>query len=114
MEELRYRDSLDLLSQQQKIIFLEDKVAQLSKLERDQIPFVQVTEEAQVLFNRISQISYSKEVTTNFQKLDTLAVFTIKYHDSIATPQSILDDNLKLGNWLRERLELDTLVIKNR
>ena len=114
MEELRYRDSLDLLSQQQKIIFLEDKVAQLSKLERDQIPFVQVTEEAQVLFNRISQISYSKEVATNFQKLDTLAVFTIKYHDSIATPQSILDDNLKLGNWLRERLELDTLVVKNR
>jgi uncharacterized hydrophobic protein (TIGR00271 family) len=114
MEELRYRDSLDLLSQQQKIIFLEDKVAQLSKFERDQIPFEQVTEEAQVLFDKISQMSYSREVTTNFKKLDTLSVFTIKYNDSIATPESIVDDNLRLGKWLKERLELDTLVVKNR
>ena len=32
MEELRVRDSLDLMSQQQKIVFLEDRVRQLSKL----------------------------------------------------------------------------------
>ena len=39
MEELRYRDSLDLLSQTQKIDFLEGKVKQLSKLEKNYIPF---------------------------------------------------------------------------
>ena len=34
MEELRTRDSLDMMSQQQKITYLEDKVRQLSKFEQ--------------------------------------------------------------------------------
>ncbi len=114
MEELRYRDSLDLMSQQQKIVFLEDKVAQLSKLERDQIPFTDISSEAQVLFDKISKLSYSREVTTDFKTLDTLSVFTIKWNDSTATSQSISEDNVKLSNWLKQRLSLDTLIVKNR
>lgn len=114
MEELRYRDSLDLMSQQQKIIFLEDKVAQLSKLEKDQIPFKEVYEEAQALFDKMSEFTYSNEVTTNFKTVDSLAVFTVKWNDSLATPTSIADDNLRLSKWLRKKLELDTLLIRNR
>ena len=39
MEELRTRDSVDLLSQGQKIAYLERTVSRLSRLERGQIPF---------------------------------------------------------------------------
>jgi len=114
MEELRYRDSLDLMSQQQKIIFLEDKVAQLSKLEKDQIPFKEVYEEAQALFDKMSGFTYSNEVSTNFKTIDSIAVFTIKWNDSLATPTSIADDNLRLSKWLKKKLELDTLVVRDR
>ena len=53
MEELRYRDSLDLLSQTQKIDFLEGKVKQLSKLERHYIPFEELTQEVKINYENL-------------------------------------------------------------
>jgi len=114
MEELRSRDSLDLMTQQQKIVFLERKVAQLNKFERNQIPFEDISKEVQILFSKMSQLTYSKEISTNFSKIDTLSVFSVKWNDSLSTPQSITEDRSKLANWLKERLALDTLVVKNK
>src|SRR5690606_37218828 len=45
MSQLRYRDSLDLLSQTEKINFLENKVAKLSKYEEFNIPFLELSKE---------------------------------------------------------------------
>lgn len=114
MEELRYRDSLDLLSQQQKILFLEDKVAQLSKLERDQIPFAEIEPEIRINFNKLDQFSYTNEIRTNFTKIDTLRVFEVKWNDSLSTPESRLADQKRLSDFLKERLDLDTLVVRER
>lgn len=114
MEELRYRDSLDLLSQQQKIIFLEDKVAQLSKLERDQIPFSEIEPEIRINFDKLKEFSYTNEIRTNFAKIDTLKVFEVKWNDSVATTASKQADQKRLTDFLKERLDLDTLVVRER
>ena len=66
MEELRYRDSLDLLSQTQKIDFLEGKVKQLSKLERHYIPFEELTQEVKINYENLDQFSYASLINTNF------------------------------------------------
>lgn len=113
MEELRYRDSLDLMSQQQKIIFLENRVKKLSRLERYQIPFEDVVNEVNALYNNLEQFSYSKVVNSNFKKIDTLIVFNTKWVDSLTTEASRLEANAKLQDWLKTRLKLDTLVVKN-
>ena len=112
MEELRSRDSLDLLSQTQKISFLENKVRQLTRLEKDQIPFKEVVDEAKINYEKLEAISYAKEITTNFSKIDTLSVFAFKWNDSLATPETIAKDSKKLEQWLRLKLKLDTLVVK--
>ena len=114
MEELRYRDSLDLMSQQQKIMFLEDKVAQLSKLERDQIPFSEIEPEIRINFDKLKEFSYTSEIRTNFAKIDTLKVFEVKWNDSLSTTASKTADQLRLTNFLKERLDLDTLVVRER
>jgi Predicted membrane protein len=113
MEELRSRDSLDLLTQQQKINFLEDKVAQLSKLERDQIPFQEVLPEVRINFENLEKFAFSNEIQSDFKEIDTLKVFNIRWIDSLVTEESKQKDSKRLYEFLKERLELDTLVVKS-
>lgn len=112
MEELRSRDSLDLLSQTQKILFLEDKVAQLSKLERNNIPFAELTQEVKINYENIEQFSYSNVIRSNYTKIDTISVFAAKWYDSLSTRDIIVKDKDKLERWLKVKLDLDTLVVK--
>ena len=113
MEELRSRDSLDLLSQSQKISYLEDRVRKLSRLERDQIPFEDIIREAKINYENLEAVSYSKRITSNFQKIDTLAIFNFKWNDSLTTPEKEAKDLLKLKEWFKTKLDLDTLVVRS-
>ncbi len=112
MEELRSRDSLDLLSQSQKIIFLESKVRQLSKLEKNYIPFDELAKEVKINYEKLDQFSFANVINTNFIKTDTIPVFTVKWIDSLSNEQSKVKDSEKLKQWLKLKLSLDTLVIK--
>ncbi|VAV83795.1 Integral membrane protein [hydrothermal vent metagenome] len=112
MEELRSRDSLDLLSQTQKIRFLEDKVSQLSKLERNYIAFPELTREVKINYENIEQFSFSNVIESNFSKIDTLSVFSVKWIDSLTSIDTREKEREKLERWLREKLDLDTLVVR--
>jgi uncharacterized hydrophobic protein (TIGR00271 family) len=113
MEELRTRDSLDLLTQTQKISFLENKVRQLSKLEKNYVAFDELTKEVKINYETIEQFSYANIINTNFAKMDTLAVFSVKWIDSLTTEETILKDKGKLEKWLKLKLKLDNLVVKS-
>lgn len=112
MEELRTRDSLDLLTQQQKISILENKVRELSVLEKDQIPFKSLTEEIHINYENIDEIAYSKVIKSNFKKLDTLSVFEVKWNDSLVNNSQAEKEKVKLYKWLKLKLNVDTLVVK--
>lgn len=112
MEELRTRDSLDLMSQQQKISYLEDRVRKLSNLERNQIPFEALTKEVKINYETIEQFAYSSVVNSNFKTIDTLPVFMVKWIDSLSKEPARKKDKLKLEKWLKLKLNLDTLVVK--
>jgi uncharacterized hydrophobic protein (TIGR00271 family) len=113
MEELRYRDSLDILSQTQKIKFLEDKVTQMAELERNYIAFEELTQEVKINYENIEQFSYSNVITSNFTKMDTLLVFTVKWNKESTTQDIINKDKERLERWLKVKLNLDTLVVKS-
>ena len=112
MEELRTRDSLDLLTQQQKITILENKVRQLSVLEKDQIPFKSLTEEININYENVEEIAYSKVVKSNFKTIDTLSVFEVKWNDSLVNNNQVEKEKAKLYKWLKLKLDVDTLVIR--
>ncbi len=112
MEELRTRDSLDLLSQTQKIAYLEGKVLQFSKLERNYIPFDELTKEVKINYETIEQFSYANVINSNFTKMDTISVFSVKWVDSLAKEDLRIKDKDKLEKWLKLKLNLDTLVVK--
>lgn len=112
MEELRTRDSLDLLSQTDKIKYLEGRLKQLVVLEENNIPFDALIKELKINYDAIETISYSKVISSNFIKMDTLAVFEVKWVDSLANETFKIKDKNKLENWLKFKLNLDTLVVK--
>lgn len=111
MSQLQYRDSLDLLSQAEKITFLEDKVRKLSKYEDLQIPFEQLTKEVNINYENVEQLSYSSVISSNFKKIDTIAVFTAKWKGATKEDE-IAKDKDKLYRWLKQKYALDTLVVK--
>lgn len=111
MAQLRYRDSLDLLSQSEKIIFLENKVRKLSKYEALQIPFEELTKEVAINYENIDRLSYSSVISSNFKKLDTIAEFTVKWNNAIKA-DAIAKEQNKLERWLKQKYKLDTLVVR--
>ena len=111
MSQLRYRDSLDLLSQSEKIEFLENKVAKLSKYEALQIPFEELSKEVKINYENLQNLSYSSVISSNFSKIDTTAVFTAKWKNSVAE-DDINKEKDKLYRWLKQKYSLDTLVLR--
>ncbi len=111
MSELRYRDSLDLLSQGEKIAFLEDKVRKLAKFEALQIPFEELSKEVKINYEDVEHLSYSRVISSNFNKIDTMAVFTATWKAS-KNKEAIEKEREKLYRWLKQKYSLDTLVVK--
>lgn len=112
MKELRYRDSLDILSQNQKITFLEDKVRQLSKLEKNYIAFEELTKEVKINYQNVENIAYSNLIRSNFTQMDTISVFEVKWIDSLTNEATRKSEREKLENWFKQKLNLEKLVVK--
>lgn len=111
MEELRTRDSIDLLSQTQKINYLETKVRQLAKLDKNYSSFDAVTKEAKIIYESIEELSYANVVSTNFKKKDTISVFYIKWDKSNTKEKERKEYTEKLRKLFKHKLNLDTLVV---
>jgi hypothetical protein len=112
MEQLRYRDSLDLMSQTQKIEFLENRVKSLSALEKNTIPFTQVVEEVKINYENLSAFSYANLIKTNFKTVDTIPEFIVTWDKEKVKNQDIAKEQDKLERWLKVKLKLDTLVVR--
>ncbi|WP_282123715.1 DUF389 domain-containing protein [Algibacter mikhailovii] len=111
MEELRTRDSLDLLSQNQQISYLKDKVRKLSKLDKSYAAFDELTKEVKIIYENLEEISYANLVSTNFNKKDTISVFFLKWDKSKTKEKERRRDTEKLKKLFKQKLRLDTLVV---
>ena len=72
-----------------------------------------MTEEVKINYENLDQFSYANVINTNFKKMDTVNVFTVKWNDSLSNEKGREKDSKKLEKWLKLRLNLDTLVVKS-
>ena len=92
-----------------RISFLENEVA---KLKLKEIRFKEISTEVKINYTDINKISYSNKISTNFITIDTLPVINIVWNENI--PIEKQEENMvKLKEWLKFRLKLDTLQIIN-
>ena len=110
----------DLYAQNQKIISSRDESikekeekiklleTELSKYFKEQIPFVQISEEAKINYNGLKQLSYANLIQTNFKKIDTITVFNTVWYDSVPNTKK---QKIMLTKWLKTRLQKDSILV---
>ncbi len=94
-------------SKEERIQFLENERA---KFLENQVPFIKISEEAKTNYENLQEFAYSRQLKTNFSKVDTLTVFYTKWQESMSI-KDVDNQELKLKKWLKIRLDLDTLKI---
>ena len=112
----------DLYSQNQKIITSrdesikekEDRIrlleSELSKFYEDQVPFKTISEESKINYDGIEEMSYYRQIKTDFNKIDSLNVFSVKWKKDLDN-KDLMNQEQKLNLWLKKRLELDNLKV---
>ena len=65
-----------------------------------------------IIYKNIEQFSYSNVINSNFTKIDTLSVFSVKWIDSLTTVDTREKERSVLEEWLKEKLKLDTLEVR--
>ncbi|WP_338733166.1 DUF389 domain-containing protein [Mangrovimonas cancribranchiae] len=111
MQELKSRDSIALLTQNQKITILENRVKQLSKFEKNQIPMDKIGQEIKINYDNLERLSFSNVITSDFSKIDTISVFTAKWKKEVDN-NTIEKERKKLEAWLNYKLDLDSLIVR--
>jgi len=98
---------------------IEDKDKEIQELNRlvnyyksQQIPFLQVAREAKINNPELDQVTFARKITSSFDnQVDTLAVFQVKWNDSLNIDKVERDERLK--QWLKARLNIDSLIIED-
>jgi uncharacterized hydrophobic protein (TIGR00271 family) len=112
MEQLRYRDSIDLLSQSERIKFLEAEMRKKERLERNQIPFDKFIEELSINYNTIEKVAYSSLISSDFSKMDTIAVLSVKWKSNVSSDDR-LQQSKNLERWLKVKYQLDSIQVRS-
>lgn len=110
MQQLRetYSDQIKFISERDQRIKDKDELIKTLQKQLQDIPFIKLTEEAQINYNGLKSLSYAKQIYTDFHEVDTLYTFYTTWYDSIPDSDAQF---LKFKDWLKVRLALDTLVV---
>ena len=107
LDELYEKNEQLLKDKEAKIKFLEDK---LTSIKVKELRFDDISKEVKMNYSEIQSISYYNKVTTNFETIDTIPVFSIKW-DTKYSNRNRVKDMKSLNTWLKYKLKLDTLLI---
>ncbi len=116
-DQLRYVNELyesqknQLLGKDEKIALLESEVTKLKKAVSKQIPFADISREARANYANLASLEYDNAVRTDFNKIDTLSIFEVKWKKNVGGNQ-INGDNKKILDWLKIRLKDSTVQLR--
>ncbi|QCW98927.1 DUF389 domain-containing protein [Aggregatimonas sangjinii] len=111
IEELYESQKANLLGKDERIRLLQSEVARLKKSVARDIPFADISKEAKANYNDLISLEYDNAVRTDFSKIDTMAIFEIKWKKGVGKNQ-ILRDNKKIHDWLKVRLKDESILLR--
>jgi hypothetical protein len=113
-----YQDSQKRIEQKNNVIkglqgTIENLKAELeSKNKKLPLDFLKISKEAKINFYDLNNISFSKELRSDFKKIDTLPTARVTWR-SLLIDSLALKRNNKLTVWLQNEMKLDTIYVKN-
>lgn len=112
-----YINSHQMLSSRDETI--KEKDLRISELEKDlrryyanEVHFDRIVKEIQINYSDLQQIAYSREYVTNFEKMDTLNIISVKWKGKVSNRQKKQQEE-KLKKWLETRLNIKNLEIRS-
>lgn len=109
LEDLYVKNQEVMANKDKRIELLEKE---LSKYRGEKFSFTELSKEAKINYEDIEEIGYSNLITTNFQKTDTIPTFTVTWDNNLRGEKLKVQQD-KFGQWMKVRLKLDTVAIKN-
>jgi hypothetical protein len=113
IEQLRIRDSIELVDKAGRIQLLEQQTQELNRYKKLEIPFNEVAEEARLNYSDIESFSFYNRLTTNFDKTDTIPVVVVNWSDKMKR-KDFKEDSEKLEAWLKYKLKMENLVVSHQ
>jgi uncharacterized hydrophobic protein (TIGR00271 family) len=126
-DDSRLRDDIDNLKNlyvnSNRLISLKDETIQekdlkistleksLRKYQDNEIPFDAISKEIKINYENLENISFAREFVTNFEKIDTVSVISLKWKDGTRT-KTKKEDQEKLEKWLAIRLHLKNIEVR--
>ncbi len=126
-DDTRLRDDIDNLKNlyvnSNRLISLKDETIQekdlkisalennLRKYQDNEIPFDEISKEIKINYENLENISFAREFVTNFEKIDTVSVISLKWKEGTRS-KTKADEQEKLEKWLAIRLRLKNLEVR--
>ncbi|NND63950.1 MAG: DUF389 domain-containing protein [Flavobacteriaceae bacterium] len=110
LEELYVKNETAIRDKDERIRFLEDEVARLKV--REKVSFEALSNEAKMIYPELKEFSFAEKVSNNFEKIDTLAVFTVNWSEDVSR-RIRSEKNENLAKWLKYKMKVDTLSVVN-
>ena len=111
-----YINSHKMLSAKDETIVEKDM--RIEELEKDlrryysnDIRFDLILGEIRINYEDLSSISFAREYRSDFEKMDTLNIITVKWKDNVKK-KSQSEQEERLRKWLEQRLQIDSIAVR--
>jgi len=116
VKDLLEEKRIEVKRQREEIVELEGKIEVLEEQVAVQtgqkaLDFLTISKDAKINFSDLKNISFSKELKSNFKKIDTLPVARATWNSKLADSLASIR-NKKLTIWLAKEMKLDTVYVK--
>ena len=109
LEDLYVKNEKLIHDKDEQIRFLEDQIA-LVKVKN--VTFKQLSEEIKINYDDLESFGYANKITTNFKKIDTLPVITLRWKPNVSAKQRNTNTK-KIEQWMKLKMKLDTLLVES-
>ena len=112
IKELRFRDSLELVSRTNEINKLNQKLNDLESLSKEKLIFESLAKEIKIIYPDLNQFEVFETIKTDFNQIDTVLVFNLRWNDELENQEKLkLNENVR--SWLKFQLESDVFEIRS-
>ena len=112
INELRKRDSLELVTKNNEINKLNQKLNDLESLSREKLIFNSLAKEIKIIYPDLNEFEVFETIKTDFNEIDTVLVFNLRWNKELENEEKLkLNENVR--NWLKFQLENDVFEIRS-
>jgi len=112
INELRKRDSVDLISKTNEINKLNQRLNDLESLSREKLIFNSLANEIKIIYPDLNEFEVFETIKTDFNAIDTVLVFNLRWNEELKNDVK-LKLNKNVRSWLKFQLESDGFEIRS-